>query len=342
MSQEKKRKVWEKIIIAVLVIVAVAALALVGVYSWLNSLVGMTGKLDQGYETFSTEDLETLFEGDEEPEKDPTFQQAESIAQDDRVISVLLVGQDKREGQKRQRSDAMILCTLNLENKTLTLTSLMRDLWVYIPDHYNQRLNVPYKLGGFPLLNETLEYNFGVSADYNVEVDFSGFCEVVDQIGGVDIELTAAEAKHLNKVGNKEFGDYTRWNLEKGVNHLNGSQALAYARIRKIDSDFARTNRQRTVINSLLEKARGMDAVSLYNIAKTVLPMLNTDLETPQVLGLIMDVVPILGEIEVISQRVPMDKQYYLTSKNGASVIAMNKSQLKANQELLRKTMKGE
>ncbi len=342
MSQKKKGAFWKKILIAVLVVVAVVALILGGIYLWLDSLVQMTGDLDGTVETYSAEELETLFEGEEEPEKDPVFQEAENVSQGKNVINILLVGQDKRTGQKRQRSDAMILCTINLKAKTLTMTSLMRDLWVYIPDHYNQRLNVPYKVGGFPLLNETLEYNFGVSADYNVEVDFSGFREVIDQVGGIDIELTSAEAKYLNKVGNREFKDHTVWNLQKGMNHLDGSQALAYARIRKIDSDFARTNRQRTVLNSLLEKARGMDAISLYNMAKSILPMLNTDLKTPQVLELIMDIVPILGDLKVVSQRVPMDKQYYLTSKNGASVIAMKKSQLEANKALLKKTMNGE
>ena len=86
----------------------------------------------------------------------------------------MLVGQDRRtnQGTKPQRTDAMILCSINTKKKTITMTSFMRDVWVYIPDHYNQRLNIPYKLGGFPLLNETLDYNFGVSADYNVEIDF--------------------------------------------------------------------------------------------------------------------------------------------------------------------------
>lgn len=341
MSPMQKRKAWKKILVIVSVVFAVVALVLGGIYFWLDSLIGMTGDLNNADETYSAEELETLFAG-EEPETNPVFQQAENVSQDKNVLNILLVGQDKRPGQKRQRSDAMILCTINFDAKTLTLTSLMRDLWVYIPDHYNQRLNVPYKIGGFPLLNETLDYNFGVSADYNVEVDFTGFREVIDMVGGIDVELTASEASYLNKVGNKEFKDHTVWTLKKGMNHLDGTQALAYARIRKIDSDFARTNRQRTVINLLLEKARGMDATSLYNMAKAILPMLNTDIKTSQVLEIILDVVPIIGELRVISQRVPMDNQYYLTSKNGASVIAMKKDQLEANKELLKKTMDGE
>ncbi len=341
MSTAEKKNGRKKFLIILFVVVAVVALIVGGAYYWLDSLVQMTGDIDATDETYSTEDMETLF-GEEEPEVDPTTQQADNITSGQDVINILLVGQDKREGQKRQRSDAMILCTINLKTKTLTFTSLMRDLWVYIPDHYNQRLNVPYKLGGFSLLNKTLDYNFGVTADYNVEVDFSGFCEVIDQIGGIDIELTSSEAKYLNKIGDSAFKSGAKWKLQKGMNHLDGAQALAYARIRKIDSDFARTNRQRTVLNCLLEKARDLDAVSIYNVAKAVLPMVNTDLKTTQILGIIMDVAPILGELKVVSQRIPTDKQYYLTSKNGASVIAMKKSQLEANRELLKKTMLGE
>lgn len=342
MSPEKKKSAWKKFLIIFSIVVVIVALILGGVYFWLDSLVQMTGDINVTEETYSTEELETLFEEDEELEKDPEFQPAETVDQGKDVVNILLVGQDKRPGQKRQRSDAMILCTMNFKTKTLTLTSLMRDLWVYIPDHYNQRLNVPYKVGGFPLLNKTLEYNFGISADYNVEVDFSGFREVINQIGGVDIELTAAEAKYLNKYSKYDSEDGEKWNLQKGLNHLDGNQALSYARIRKIDSDFARTKRQRTVLNSVLEKVRGMDATTLYNMAKTILPMLNTDLTTPKILELLVDAAPMLGDVKVVSKRVPIDKQYYLTSKGKASVIAMKKSHLEANKEFLKKTVSGE
>ena len=146
------------------------------------------------------------------------------------IINILLVGQDRREGEGRQRSDAMIFCTINKETNVMTMTSFLRDLWVFIPDGergYNERLNVAYMIGGFDLLNATLEYNFGIHADYNFEIDFSGFMTAIDTIGGVEVELTRAEANYLNRRGNWEVEENQGWQLKEGVNLLTGSQALA-------------------------------------------------------------------------------------------------------------------
>lgn len=331
-----------KILGVAIILILVLGLLLGCAYLFLDSVVRKTEKLELTVPTLTPEEEASEIGSLEEQEIDPIFSQAEDIFKGKDVVNILLVGQDRREGQKRQRSDAMIMCTINRSTKTFTMTSFLRDVWVYIPDKYNQRLNVPYLLGGFPLLNKTLQYNFGVSADYNVEIDFSGFQQAVDLVGGVDIELTAAEAKHLNKKRNPELGDYSEWNLTKGMNHLNGSQALAYSRIRKIDSDFSRTNRQRVVLNALLEKSKQLDAMELYNLAQSILPLVRTDLETPQVLGLITDVFPILDEMEVVSQRIPLKGQYSYAKKKGASVIELSKKNLKAAKELLTETMREE
>ena len=128
--------------------------------------------------------------------------------------------------------------------------------------------DIPYAIGGMEMLNETLEMNFGIHVDHNIEVDFSGFERIVDLMGGVDINLTSKEAKWM--------GD----GLKAGVNHLNGEKALEYARIRKIDSDFGRTNRQRTVLKALLEKAKRMNLSELNNLANALVPMVTTDMTT--------------------------------------------------------------
>ena len=335
-----KGSLFRRIIGIAILVILILALILGGIYLWLDSVVGQTSDLEETVQTLSSEELASELGEPDEEEIDPIFEQAEDIFKGKDVVNILLVGQDRREHQKRQRSDAMIMCTINKSTKTLTMTSFLRDVWVYIPDHYNQRLNVAYLLGGFPLLNETLQYNFGVSADYNVEIDFSGFQKVIDLVGGVDIELTAAEVKYLNKYANREFGDHTEWNLKKGMCHLDGAQALAYSRIRKIDSDFSRTNRQRKVLKTLLEKAKLLDAKELYSLANSVLPLVRTDLDTPQVLGIIMDVFPVLGEMNVVSQRIPLKGQYSYAKKKGASVIVLSKKNVEAAKKLLAETMK--
>lgn len=326
----KRRKILKTLLIVLAIILAL----LLGAVAALYSILGGIGRLDQ-QPTLSQDQLNTIFGEGESVETDPVQNQAETIFSGKDMVNILLVGQDRRGGDSPERTDAMILCTINKSTNTLTMTSFMRDVWVYIPDHYNQRLNLPYMLGGFPLLNDTLEYNFGIRADYNVEIDFSGFMKAIDAVGGVDIELTAKEAKYLNEHGNWGVEANQHWNLKKGVNHLTGSQALAYSRIRKTDSDFQRTNRQRTVLTALLEKAKTLNATELISLAKEIIPLLRTDMTNSQILGLIADVLPMLSELEVVSQRIPMDGQYSYADKNGALVIVLTEKQLKENLQLL-------
>lgn len=329
-----------KLLITLCVIVVVILAVLLALYFAADAFLDGINKLDPN-QTYASHNPEDLFEESEPLETDPVTDQAEAIFKGKNVINILLVGQDRREneGEDPQRTDAMILCTVNKATGTLTMTSFMRDLWIYIPDHYNQRLNMPYKLGGFPLLNKTLDYNFGVSADYNVEIDFSGFMEAIDTVGGVEIELTAAEAKYLNKRGNWDIEENKHWELQEGVNLLNGSQALAYSRIRQIGTDFGRTNRQRTVLTALIEKVKNLGAADLFDLARKLIPLIYTDMTNNQILGLIMEMLPMLSELEIVSQRIPTENKYEFAKKGGADVIVMNKKQLKYNKELLAATM---
>ena len=161
------------------------------------------------------------------------------------VINILLVGQDRRPGESRARSDSVILCTVNKRTNTLVLTSILRDLYVQIPGYGNNRINAAYAAGGMPLLNETLEYNFGIRVDGNVEVDFTQFQTIVDLMGGVSIELRQDEADLLNRT--LDAG------VEAGVQKLSGAQVLQYSRIRSLDGDgdFSRTNRQQKVLRAI-------------------------------------------------------------------------------------------
>lgn len=336
-SSQKSRGKWSKILIIVLcVIVALVLAAVAAIYAFLGGI----NRLDPN-QTYAPKDPNVLFEESEPLETDPITDQAETIFKGEDVINILLVGQDRRahEGESPQRTDAMIMCTINKKTGTLTMTSFMRDLWVYIPDHYNQRLNMPYMLGGFQLLNETLDYNLGVSADYNVEIDFSGFMEAIDVIGGVEIELTEAEAEYLNRRGNWDIEKNQNWQLKEGLNQLTGSQALAYSRIRQIGTDFGRTNRQRTVLTALIEKVKTLSATKLFDLARELFPLIYTDMTSNQILGLIVEMLPVLPDLQIVSQRIPTDRQYEFAKKGGADVIVMNKKQLKANKELLAATM---
>lgn len=345
---EKKRRKLPVVLFCV--IGALLLLLLIGLIAWNVLLDSFVGRVDESDPTLSSEELASILEetdpevtGPElEPEEItvPTVP-AETIPAGENIINFLLVGQDRREGQGRQRSDAMILCTLNFEAKTLTMTSFLRDTWVTIPGYYSERLNVPYAVDGFPLLNETLEYNFGISADHNIEVDFTGFADVIDLLGGVEIELTDAEARHLNKTGNGwGLADgHREWNLTGGRHLLTGTQALAYSRIRALDNDFGRTNRQRTVLNALLEKAKTMSLYDLTVLAANVLPMISTDMTNEDITSCIARIVPILQDIKVVSQHVPMEGTYAFANIRGRSVLVLDEDDMEVNRKLLADTV---
>ena len=328
-----------KLVVALCIILAVLLVLAVGAYIWMDSLLDGIGRFDDQLPdnegSLPTSVLDPT-------DTTPLYEQADAIPTGKNVINVLLVGQDQREGQGRMHSDSMILCTLNKTTKTLTMTSFMRDMWVYIPEHYNERINVPYMVGGFDLLNATLDYNFGVHGDYNVEVDFAGFTSAIDTIGGVEIELTAAEARYLNRRGNWDFEENEYWDLVEGTNLLNGSQAFAYSRIRDIGDDFERTNRQRTVLTKLVEKAKTLSVAQLYDLVKTLIPNFTTDMSNPQIIGLMLEAVPMLSDIKIVSQRIPMDGQFSFANKGGASVIELSPSQYEVNKQLLIDAMKEE
>lgn len=206
---------------------------------YLQHLLGRIHYVDSGTApTLSPEELDAYLATQPEeintaPTMDPedvTFPDYDAdIGRDSDIINILLIGQDRREDETRARSDSMILCTFRKSEKKLTMTSFLRDTYVKIPGYGQNRINVAYAAGGMSLLNKTLENNFGVHIDGNVEVDFYQFADIVDLLGGVEVDLRNDEAQWVNR----ETGS----GLSEGTNLLNGQQALAYARIRKLDAD---------------------------------------------------------------------------------------------------------
>lgn len=216
------------------------------------------------------------------------------------LVNILLVGQDRREGEGRQRSDSMIMCSINPETGEISLISFLRDLYVNIPGGYsNNRLNTPYIFGGFKLLNRTLEANFGISADHNIEVDFEGFIKIVDVVGGINMELTKKEAEIVGG------------GAVEGENRLNGAQALTYARIRKIDSDFSRTQRQRKVLLAMFDEIKNLPAAEIWALIDEITPLITTDMENSEIISLALKLIPNITNIKISQYSVPKDGMYY-------------------------------
>lgn len=231
------------------------------------------------------------------------------------LLNILLVGQDSREEDSPARSDAMILCTYDKDSGKMTMTSFLRDLYVPIPGHGSNRINAAYAFGGASLLKKTIDQNFNIAIDGCVEVDFSRFSEIIDHLGGVQITLRQDEADVINQQTGSSLTEGTQW--------LDGFQALTYSRIRSldIDGDFSRTNRQRKVINALIDSLRGISLKEMTPVIGKILPMLTTDLNRGQLLLYALEILPHLSQIDIHSQKIPADGTFTDKTIDGMSVL---------------------
>lgn len=304
------------LILAVLVAGTVYAEYLLGKVNYVDP--------DATVPTLSQEELDLLY-NETEPE-DPEFTGPELSEEDvvletappmeevsENVVTILLLGVDRRKNETA-RSDSIILCTFNKTQQTITLTSMLRDMYVQIPGYKSNRINVPYALAGVPLLEKTLKHNFGVEVDGAVEVDFAHFENLIDLLGGIELELTSREANYINsECGSK---------LKSGVQTLTGEEALLYSRFRGTAAgDLDRTNRQRIVLSTLLNEYKSKSLTELMGLLDDILPMVTTNLTQNEILGYVKDFFPMLASAEIVSQRIPMEGAYYQARIDGMAVI---------------------
>lgn len=246
-----------------------------------------------------------------------------TVKSDNDIVNILVVGNDYRKEANYNASgltDTMIIATMDMKHRTLKTTSLMRDCYVEIPGHGYNKLNAANSFGGIELLYKTIATNFNIELDGYVEVGFSAFQEVVDAVGGVDVELTESEVEYLNTTNYIRKKKYR--NVKVGKQTLNGSQALGYCRIRKkgvtingLHDDYGRTWRQRTVINGVFDKVKSLPATKWLSIANKVLKHVTTDLSNDKIITYVKDVVS-MGTTEIHQLQIPLNG-YYRGSRNG-------------------------
>ncbi|MDO4568669.1 MAG: LCP family protein [Clostridia bacterium] len=264
-------------------------------------------------------------------------------AHEDEIYNILLIGTDARKANETGRSDTMILVTINPSTKRIVVTSFMRDTYVGIPGHGSNRLNAAYSFGGATLLKQTLKNYYDVDIDWHVKVDFTSFIQIIDSVGGVTINVTERELSFLNKnvrdlnlelgftpVDDGVLADY-------GLQNLNGKQALGYARIRKADSEFARTSRQREVLEQLFIKAKAAGVTKLLDIANQILPLITTDISKPDLLSM-MSKLPAFLEYDFVQARIPIDGTWQYQTVNNMDVIVVD---FEVNREALQDFMFG-
>ncbi len=251
-----------------------------------------------------------------------TYIAADTLESSSMVKNILLLGVDARsdENADETRSDTMMLVSLDLKHKCIKLVSFLRDTWVYIPAlGYEQRLNAACSSGGYQGVVDAIEYNFGVDIDGYAVVDFEMFKVLVDSLGGVEVSVTEEEADEVTSHPYR-YGSVT---LDSGTYKLSGEQALAYCRIRKIDTDFVRTQRQRTVMSAILDSAKHSGPFKLYKMAYNSAPYIETDLTKSELMRLAgMAAICITGDM--VQSKVPFDGTWEYVTIQGNSVIGIN------------------
>lgn len=313
--------------------------------------------LDGGEETADAEGGEELFISDEVQEAMEAVENLEADIDDsinpddlelnpnlpDNVVNILLVGVDTRSttlDDGLQHGDVQIILSINKDTGSVKLTSILRDLYVTIPGYKSKnRINVAYARGGGALAMRTINHTFEMNIEHYVTINFYGLASIIDAIGGVDVDLTKAEAKAINtylkqhppKYDNQDK-DYERVPLEAvaGVQHLDGVQAVMYARTRSVDNDFGRTARQRHLLDLLLQKImQDMTVDKFMTLMETSLPYVQTNVNASTMLSLGLSVLNSdiisraqAGESLLEQMRIPMDETWkYDQTDGGSSVV---------------------
>ena len=225
---------------------------------------------------------------------------------DETWLNILLLGTDSRILTEPARTDTMIICSVNRITGDVKLISIMRDTDVSFEGHKSTRINNAFFYGGARLAMKVVNETFGMNIQHYVYVDFNGFAKIAEKIGGIDMQITENEMKHINhnvmeqyhlliKQGKMEYSaaekEYYDTLLETFTTdgtpvHLNGMQTLGYARIRKLDSDYGRTERQRKVLNALMSKMQNTPLFELTNLAVSTAEYYSTNLGVNQILDL--------------------------------------------------------
>jgi len=289
------------------------------------------------------------------------------------VMNILLMGvdsisSDPQEILGRGGADTQIIVSINRDTGAIKMTSILRDSYVSIPGSKSKAKitsafvrgsNRAKKAGGSvqdqihggaALCMRTVNSNFEMNIENYVAINFNGLASIIDALGGIDIELTSKEANFINNYlkehppayDNREKGE--RVPLEKidGVQHLDGVQAVMYARIRKLDNDFVRTDRQRHLLELLLQKVVAeMDISTLMDLIMIAVNYADTNMNGQTLFDLAFSVLPSLsgmqsGDSLFEQMRIPMEKTYSYQTINGSSVLSFNvKKQTKALHEFI-------
>lgn len=263
------------------------------------------------------------------------------LGKEDDVLNLLLIGTDNRSEYDQGLSDSMLLLSINEDTRKITIVSLLRDIYLYIPDKDTfNRLNASYAYGGSRLLIKTIEENFKIEIDKYASIDFFSFIEVIDSLGGIELRITEEELPRINELinelnriqGKGSLVDYVK---ESGTQLLNGRQVLAYSRVRSVGTDFGRTARQRMALEQIYTKAREMGVQKTTKLLDILLPHVTTNFTEKEIISQILSLSDYM-DYDYNSFGIPMEGTYENLKICGMQILAIDfEENIKKLQELL-------
>ena len=340
-TNEVKRSPWQRLpkggkiaVVVVGILVVLAAVAGLYVNGKLDLLRYNDGSVSEMGEIDADEDQDLDGTGLTHTENEMEMPEGSPFS-DDNVLNILLIGTDERteavndadafthlnqldgtedttEFSDNARADSMILVSLDIKDHIIRLVSIERGTGVPIlldgyEDQYDW-ITHTFRYGGAKLTMKTVEDCFNVQVDHYVRVNFNSFVQIVDAVGGVDIDITDLEAKALNwEVPSNSMLIVNH--VDPGLNHFDGYTALQYARLRKIDNDWKRVERQRTVIQAVLDQVQDASVVELDNLLNTVLPLIQTNFTKSEIAALLVQLPGFLG-CDVQQMSMPLQGTY--------------------------------
>lgn len=210
------------------------------------------------------------------------------------ITNILLVGTDGTNVEKSNRSDSVMLVTIDNKNKDIKISSIARDTYVDIPGHSTEKLTHAYAYGGIDLLKQVFEVNFDIKVDKYIAVNFVSFMDIMDEIGGVEVNVEEKDVNEINKYIDACYDYYydRKDEIEKqyitkaGKQRLNGYQALAFSRIRYTDSAYARDNRHREVAESVYKEFLNSGAKEYKRAAEIIIENTKTNISPMEMINL--------------------------------------------------------
>lgn len=340
-----KQKKWKTLLIAFLILIGLLPISGVILFNhYYNLLDVQTEEQNIGYvssEELQEEEMDLLDEITEESASEGEEEKKEEIEEEaatpfegmevsEENFNIMVVGIDSRDNDYTGLTDAMILFSINPETKKAVMTSFLRDMYVKIPGHGENRLNAAYSFGGTSLLSQTIFQNFGIEVEDFAIVNFWLVMDVVDAFGGVEVNIESEEIEYLNgyldehnKLLEKPEGTDYLTAEDTGVRLLNGSQALGYARIRYVGTDFGRTSRQREIISALSEKMKNMNILESNSLLEQFLPRVRTNLSQKDLTTLLFMSLGI-KDYTIESMAIPVDNTWEYAKIRGMSVIEVD------------------